>query len=254
MCFPPLLTLLRCRQRSPSSTGREASLPTQPSAWTGSIYSHAHAATKHVRAPCIPGKSRQLQPWGLSQLESPPPPFPPPGAGLAPAHHPHSEKRRASGGWETCSSGQLAISPAPMDHTEPGAVSAQPCRSHRQGLTAVLRIHTGLITFSMHKRGQLVHPAHRQPVGLVPGQHQSQDGCLGPQLPPRQPRLTIYTATKPSRAVGNCCLPKPSSVPAQVWDQSLLWQLQPASGWVFPLNRVLLGQLARSSCLFGVSE
>lgn len=59
---------------------------------------------------------------------------------------------------------------------------------------------------------------------------------------------------KTLQGCGELLFAKPSSVPAQVWDQSLLWQLQPASGWVFPLNRVPLGQLARSSCLFGVSE
>lgn len=139
-------------------------------------------------------------------------------------------------------------------HGAKGSFCTAPPQPSTLGLSAILRICTGLMTFSTSKPGQPVPPAHRRPAGHVPGQHQSWDRRLGPRLPPRQLRLTIYTATKPCGSAGNHCLPEPGSAPAQLQDRSSLWHPQPASGWVFPLNQAPPGRLARSGCLFGVSK
>jgi len=110
--------------RAPAAPGG-ISASTEPSARTGSCYGHAHAATKHVRALCIPGNSERLQPGGLSQLEPPPPPH----AGLVldatPAERKGDEQRVG-----TMQQRTLSTSSALMDCTELGAVPAGPHRSH----------------------------------------------------------------------------------------------------------------------------
>lgn len=149
----------------------------------------------------------------------------------------------------------LSTLSALMDYMEHGAVSTVPLQPLPLGLTSALWIHTGLVTFSTQTQTGAPSPiAQRHPAGHVPGQHQSLGLVPEHWVMPRQSQLTTYTATKPSGAVGNHCLPKPCSAPAGSLELELVLAAAASIRLGLPLRKALARRLARSGCLFGVSK